>query len=138
MLIICLYVDDLIFTGSSPEMFIEFREAMTRQFEMTDMGLMSYFLGIKVEQADSGIFISQKKYARNILKRFKFEGMKAVRTPIAERMEMMKEGTGELVNPTYFKSIVESLRYLTSTRPHIIYRVRLISRFMEQPSSRTC
>ncbi|CAM8931522.1 unnamed protein product [Rhodiola kirilowii] len=60
---------------------------------MTDMGLMSYFLGIEVEQADSGIFISQKKYARDILKRFKFEGMKAVRTPVAERMEMMKEGT---------------------------------------------
>ncbi|CAM8915543.1 unnamed protein product [Rhodiola kirilowii] len=133
MLIVCLYVDDLIFTGSSEEMFIEFREAMTRQFEMTDMGLMSYFLGIEVEQAVSGIFISQKKYAKDILKRFKFEGMKAVRTPVAERMEMMKEGTGELVNPTYFKSIVASLRYLTSTRPDIVYGVGLISRFMEKP-----
>ncbi|CAM8990990.1 unnamed protein product [Rhodiola kirilowii] len=133
MLIVCLYVDDLIFTGSSEEMFIEFKEAMTRQFEMTDMGLMSYFLGIEVEQADSGIFISQKKYAKDILKRFKFEGMKAVRTPVAERMEMMKEGTGELVNPTYFKSIVGSLRYLTSTRPDIVYGVGLISRFMEKP-----
>ncbi|CAM8980304.1 unnamed protein product [Rhodiola kirilowii] len=133
MLIVCLYVDDLIFTGNSEEMFIEFREAMTRQFEMTDMGLMSYFLGIEVEQADSGIFISQKKYAKDILKRFKFEGMKAVRTPVAERMEMMKEGTGELVNPTYFKSIVGSLRYLTSTRPDIVYGVGLISRFMEKP-----
>ncbi|CAM8895113.1 unnamed protein product [Rhodiola kirilowii] len=60
ILIVCLYVDDLIFTKSSEEMFIKFREAMTRQFEMTDMGLMSYFLGIEVEQADSGIFISQK------------------------------------------------------------------------------
>ncbi|CAM8956645.1 unnamed protein product [Rhodiola kirilowii] len=133
LLIVCLYVDDLIFTGSSKEMFIEFREAMTCQFEMIDMGLMSYFLGIEVEQADSGIFISQKKYAKDILKRFKFEGMKAVRTPVAERMEMMKEGIGELVNPTYFKSIVGSLRYLTSTRPDIVYGVGLISRFMEKP-----
>ncbi|CAM8958294.1 unnamed protein product [Rhodiola kirilowii] len=58
--------------------------------------------------------------------------MKAVRTPVAERMEMMKEGTGELVNPTYFKSIVGSLRYLTSTRPDIVYGVGLISRFMEK------
>ncbi|CAM8908570.1 unnamed protein product [Rhodiola kirilowii] len=129
MLIVCLYVDDLIFTESLEEMFIKFREAMTRQFEMTDMGLMSYFLGIEVEQADSGIFISQKKYAKDILKRFKFEGMKAV----AERLEMMKEGTGELVNLTYFKSIVGSLRFLTSTRPDIVYRVELISRFIIQP-----
>ncbi|CAM8977153.1 unnamed protein product [Rhodiola kirilowii] len=104
MLIVCLYVNDLLFTKSSQEMFIEFREPMTRQFEMTGMGLMSYFFGIEVEQADSGIFISQK-YAKDILKRFKFEGMKAIRTPVAERVEMMKEGTGELVNPTYFKSV---------------------------------
>ncbi|CAM8953635.1 unnamed protein product [Rhodiola kirilowii] len=59
--------------------------------------------------------------------------MKAVRTPVAERMKMMKEGTRELVNPTYFKSIAGSLRYLTSTRPNIVYGVGLISRFMEQP-----
>ncbi|CAM8968524.1 unnamed protein product [Rhodiola kirilowii] len=45
----------------------------------------------------------------------------------------MKEGTGEFVNPTYFKSIVGSLRYLTSTRPDIVYGVGIISRFMEQP-----
>ncbi|CAM8940558.1 unnamed protein product [Rhodiola kirilowii] len=133
MLIVCLYVDDLIFTGSSKEMFLKVREAMTCQFEMTDMGLMSYFLDIEVEHADCGIFISHKKNARYILKRFKSEGMKAVRTPVAERLEMMKEGTIELVNPTYFKSIVGSLRFLTSTIPDIVYGVGLISRFMEQP-----
>ncbi|CAM8952254.1 unnamed protein product [Rhodiola kirilowii] len=58
--------------------------------------------------------------------------MKTIRTPIAERMEMMKEGTGELMNPIYFKSIVRSLRYMTSTRPDIVYEVGLISRFIEK------
>ncbi|CAM8977151.1 unnamed protein product [Rhodiola kirilowii] len=90
MMIVCLCVNDLLFTESSHEMFIEFREPMTRQFEKTDMRLMSYFLGIKVEQGNSGIFISQK-YAKDILKRFKFEGMMVIRTPVAERVEMRKK-----------------------------------------------
>lgn len=132
MMIVCFYVDDLIFTENSEAMFAKFREAMTRQFEMTDMGLMSYFLGIEVQQTNEGIFILQKKYADNILKKFKIESVTPIRTPIAEHLEMKKEGTGELVNPTYFKSIVGSLRYLTSTRLNIVYGVGLISRFMER------
>lgn len=60
ILIVCLYVDDLIFTGNNPKLIFEFREAMISQFEMTDLGLMSYFLGIEVSQLDNRIFISQK------------------------------------------------------------------------------
>ena len=133
IIIVCLYVDDLIFTGSCEKMFSEFREAMTSQFEMTDLGLMSYFLGLEVKQTDNGIFISQQKYANDILKRLKMESLKPIRTPVIERLELKKEGTGELVNPTYFKSIVGSLRYLASTRPDITYGVGIISRFMEKP-----
>ena len=49
-LIICLYIDDLLYTGSSAEMLAEFKEAMFNEFEMTNNGLMSYFLGIEVKQ----------------------------------------------------------------------------------------
>jgi len=66
ILIVCLYVDDLIFTSNNPKMIAEFRKAMVKCFEMTDLGLMSYFLGIEVIQQDDGIFISQKKYAADI------------------------------------------------------------------------
>lgn len=83
-------------------MFSEFREEMKEQFEMTDMGLMSYFLGIKVKQNTNGIFVSQEKYVTGILKKFKMEDATPIRTLVAERMEIKKEGSGELVNPTYF------------------------------------
>ena len=112
-------------------MFAEFREAMTSKFEMTDLGLMSYFLGLEVKQTNDGIFVSRQKYAIDILKRLKMESLKLIRTPFAEQLELKKEGTGELVNPTYFKSIVGSLRYLTSTRLDIAYGLGIISRFME-------
>ena len=72
ILILCLYVDDLIFIGNSEKMFIEFKEAMKQNSEMTDLGLMSYFLGIEVHQDKEGIFVSQQKYATDILKNLKW------------------------------------------------------------------
>jgi len=64
MLIACLYVDDLIFTGNSSVMFDEFKKCMMNEFEMSGLGKMHYFLGLEVVQSDEGIFVSQKKYVR--------------------------------------------------------------------------
>ena len=58
VLFICLYVDDLIFTGNNPNLFEDFKESMSREFDMTDMGLMSYYLGMEVKQTENGIFVS--------------------------------------------------------------------------------
>ena len=64
VMIICLYVDDLIYTGNNPCMFKEFKNTVIREFEMTDIGLMAYYLGIKVKQKKEGIFISQESCAK--------------------------------------------------------------------------
>ena len=66
----CLYVDDLIFTRNNPSMFEDFKKAMTKEFEMTFIGLMAYYLGIEVKQMEDGIFISQEGYAKDILEKF--------------------------------------------------------------------
>ena len=71
VLIFVLYVDDLIFTGNDKTLIGEFKEAMKSEFEMTDLGLFKYFLSIEVKQMHDGIFISQEKYAGQILERFK-------------------------------------------------------------------
>lgn len=74
---------------------------MISEFEMTDLGLMSYFLGIEVSQVNGGIFISQKKYAGDILKKFKMDFANPIKTPVEEKLKLTKEGTGEFVDPTY-------------------------------------
>lgn len=61
MLIVSLYVDDLIFTRNGKEIFGEFKESMKKEFDMTDLGRMSYFLGVEVIQKPDGIFIGQSK-----------------------------------------------------------------------------
>ena len=60
IMIVCLYVDDMIFTGNNPGMFDDFKKVMTNEFEMTNIGQKSYFLGVEVKQSKDGIFISQK------------------------------------------------------------------------------
>jgi len=81
-------VDDLIITGNNMRLVAEFREALASQFEMTDMGLMCYFLGIEVKQTEQGTFISQRKYAGDILERFKMESCKPMLTPVQERLKL--------------------------------------------------
>lgn len=133
VLLICLYVDDLIFTGNNSHMIKEFKKAMTQEFEMTDIGLMSFFLGIEVKQNNEGIFISQEAYAKEILKRFNMNNCKPVSTPIECGVKLSKIGEGQVIDATLFKSMVGSLRYLTCTRPDILYSVGLVSRYMEEP-----
>uniref|UniRef100_A0A2N9G770 Integrase catalytic domain-containing protein n=1 Tax=Fagus sylvatica TaxID=28930 RepID=A0A2N9G770_FAGSY len=120
--------------GNNPSMFEDFKNAMAREFEMTDLGLMAYYLGIEVKQTEEGIFISQEGYAKEILKKFEMLDCKPVSTPVECGVKLSRHDEEENVNPTLFKSLVGSLRYLTCTRPDILYGVGLVSRYMEAPT----
>ncbi|KAM1652550.1 hypothetical protein ACFXTN_004992 [Malus domestica] len=135
ILIVCLYVDDLIFTGSNLSMFEKFKRVMTKEFKMTNIGLMAYYLGIEVKQNEEGIFISQESYTKEILKKFKMDNCKPISTPVECRVKLTKHDKGKNVDPTFFKSLVGSLCYLTCTRPDILYAVGLVSRYMENPTT---
>ena len=100
---------------------------------MIDNGLMSYFLGIEVKQQHNEIFISQKKYMRDILEKFKMDSCKSVNTPVETGIRLSKEGDRRVIEPTLYKSLAGSLRYLMITRPDIVYRVGLMSWYMERP-----
>jgi len=94
ILIVCLYVDDLIFTGNDERMFKEFKESMMHEFEMTDLGKMKYFLGIKATQSAEGIFICQKQYAQGVLKRFKMDECNSVLIPTVPGSKLTKDVDG--------------------------------------------
>ena len=66
-------MDDLIFTRNNPKMFGDFKQIMIKEFEIMDIGLMSYYLRIEIKQGEDGIFVNQEKFARKILKKFKIE-----------------------------------------------------------------
>jgi hypothetical protein len=80
------------------------------------------------------IFISQGNFARKMLKKFKMNNFKPVSTPVKCGIKLSKHEEREMVDPTIFKSLVGILRYLTCTRPDILYGVGLVSRYMESPT----
>ncbi|XP_013632421.1 PREDICTED: uncharacterized mitochondrial protein AtMg00810-like [Brassica oleracea var. oleracea] len=132
-LIISLYVDDLIYTSNSESMLDSFKKSMQEEFSMTDLGKMKYCLGVEVIQDEAGIFISQRKYALETLKKYGMQDCNAVRNPMVPGNKLTKRGAGEEVDPTAYKQLVGSLRYLTATRPDLIYSVNVVSRYMENP-----
>ena len=73
----------ILFMQVQPEIVAEFKGAMMKEYEMTDLGPMKYFLGIQVRQCKGEIFISQEKYLEDLLKRFQMNDCKPVSTPMA-------------------------------------------------------
>eukprot|EP00253_Pinus_taeda_P007975 PITA_07975 len=133
ILIVVLYVDDVIFTGNDVYLIQNFKSVMKEEFEMTNMGLLRYFLGIEVDQNENGIFISQEKYVNEVFGRFNMQEYKAAITPTVMGLKLSKEDSNKDFDPSLYKSIVGSLMYLAATRPDIMFAVSLISGFMERP-----
>jgi hypothetical protein len=133
-LIVSLYVDDLIYTGNNITLINGFKEDMMKTFEMTDLGLRNYFLGIEVKQKEQGIFICQKKYTKALLEKFKMNDCKPVATPLVTNEKMQKDDGSPEADASRYRSLIGSLLYLTATRPDIMYATSLLSRFMQKPS----
>jgi len=135
ILIVSLYVDDIIFTRNIRQMCEDFKRSMQLEFNMTDLGRMSYFLGIEVIQSDVGIFICQRRYAREMLARFNMTECNPIRNPIVPGTALSKDDEETSVDATKFKQVVGSLMYLTVTRPDLMFGVSLISRYMATPKA---
>lgn len=101
---------------------------------MSDMGLLHYFLGLEVQQEEDGIFISHRKYAKDLLKKFGMLNSKPESTPMNVNEKLQYEDRAEKADASSFRSLVGGLIYLTHTRSDIAFSVGLISRFMQHPS----
>jgi hypothetical protein len=132
-LVVGVYVDDLIITGTNCEDIKLFKQEMATIFKMTDLGLLRYFLGIEVRQSKEGISLSRGAYAAQILERNGMKECNPCQTPMETRLKLSKMSTEPLVNATVYRSIVGSLRYLVNTRPDLAFAVGYVSRFLEEP-----
>jgi len=105
----------------------EFSEEMKQEFEM------NYFLGLEVKQTVEGIFISQSKYARDLVKRFGLDGKSHARTPMSTSVKISSDLAGKSVDPSLYRSMIGSLLYLTASRPDIAFSVGVCARFQANP-----
>eukprot|EP00253_Pinus_taeda_P032375 PITA_32375 len=131
-LILVLYVDDLVITGA--ERLIEnCKRDLATEFEMKDIGLMHYFLGLEVWQAEGNFFLGQGKYIVDILNRFHMEDCRPMSTPMITNSKKLHASDSELVDPTLYRQLIGSLMYLVNTRPDICFAVNTMSQFMCEP-----
>jgi hypothetical protein len=81
LIILVLYVDDLIVTGSDSKLLNHVKTSLRKKFEMIDLGFLRYFLGLQVLQTNEGIFLFQSKYACDLLRRFHMDDCKPTPSP---------------------------------------------------------
>ena len=128
-----IYVDDIVFGSVSQHLVEEFVEQMKTEFEMSMVGELTYFLGLQVKQSKDGIFISQSKYAKNLVKKFGLQGAQHKRTPIGTHTRLTKDENGVSVDQSLYRSMIGSLLYLTASRPDLCYSVGVCARFQANP-----
>jgi hypothetical protein len=135
ILIVQVYVDDIIFGGSSHSLVARFAEDMSKEFEMSMMGELQFFLGLQIKQAKEGTFVHQAKYMKDILKKFKMDDSKPLSTLMTTTTTLYADGDGEPMVQKEYRSMISSLLYLAATRSNIQFFVCLCDCF--EASSRT-
>jgi hypothetical protein len=128
-LILVLYVDDLFLTGDE-KLIDGCKRELTSEFEMKDLGLMHYFLGLEVWQRPDEMFLSQGKYTFDILQRFRMMDCKSIATPMVMNLKLLSDSSSDLVDPTMCKQLIRSLIYLVNTRTNICFAVNTLSQYM--------
>ena len=123
LMIAQIYVDDIVFSGMPNKMVQHFIQQMQSEFEMSLVGKLTYFLGLQVKQMEDTIFISQSKYAKNIVKKFGMDNGGHKRTPAATHLKLTKDENGVVVDQSMYKRMIGSLLYLSAIRPDITFAV---------------
>ena len=135
MILLLLYVDDMIITGNDHSSISDFKQFLHQQFEIKDLGHLSYFLGLEVSSDSSGYYLSQAKYASDLLSRAGLTDTKLVSTLLEMNTRLTPLDSTPLSDATLYHQLVGSLVYLTVTRPDIPYVVHLVSQFLSTPHS---
>jgi hypothetical protein len=134
-LFICqTYVDDIIFGSTNDALSHEFTTMMSREFEMSMIGELNFFLGFQIKQMNHRTFVSQDKYLKDILKKFDMENCKSNKTLMTTNAHLNIDVEGKSVDQSLYRSMIGSLFYLTTSRPDIMFSVCLCAHFQANPN----
>ena len=132
-ILLLLYVDDMIITDDNLSGIEELKDFLSRQFEMKDLGHLSYFLGLEITHSTDGLYITQAKYTSDLLSRVGLTNSKTVDTPVELNAHLTPSREKPLSNPFLYRRLVGSLVYLTVTRLDISYAIHRVSQYLSAP-----
>ena len=123
IVLLLVYVDDIIITGTGCGLITKLQRLLHTTFHMKDLGQLTYFLRLEVHHRASGIFMNQHKYIQDLITLASLEDTSSVDTPMEVNVEYRKDEGDLLDDLTLFRRLVGSLIFLTTTRPDISYVV---------------
>ena len=133
VILVLVYVDDIILTGSNPQLIQQVIQDMYHTFALKDLGDLNYFLGIEVVKSANGLYLSQAKYIADILAKHDMVYSSPVSTPTSTSQYLTKDSDDIIQNVSQYRSIVGALQYVTLTRLDIAYSVNKLSQFLSNP-----
>jgi hypothetical protein len=124
-----IYIDDIIFGSTNKSFCDEFSKMMTDRFEISMMGVLTFFLGFQIKQIKEWSFVSQTKYTHVILKKFGMDKAKPIKTPMGTNGHLDLDLSGTSVDEKVYRSMIRSLLYLCASRLDIMLSVCMCERF---------
>jgi hypothetical protein len=103
-----MWMDGIIFRGMAGHMVKQFVEHMQTEFEMSMVGELTFFLGLQIKQMEDTTFLSQSKYAKNMVKKFGLENAGHKKTPAPTHLKLTKDDQGVSVDPSMYRSMIGS------------------------------
>jgi len=133
MIYILIYVDDILITSSSASVIHNIIHSLQTTFAVKDLGSLAYFLGVEALWCTDGMYLTQRKYIADLLKRSKMENVKPCTSPMASNCRLTSTDGTPFEDISLYRSIVGSIQYLTFTRPDLAFDVHKVSKFMHNP-----
>jgi hypothetical protein len=130
--ILLLYVDYLFLTGEE-SLIIQCKKELVVEFDMKDIGLMHYYLGLEVWHKCGEVFLGQGKYALKILQKFRMMDCKSMDISMTTNIRKVRDSDSDLVDPSLYRQLIGSLMYLINTRPDICFVINTLSQFQVEP-----
>ncbi|XP_062103149.1 uncharacterized mitochondrial protein AtMg00810-like [Humulus lupulus] len=134
VLVVLVYVDDIILTGSNPSLIAKLLSNLRSTFAIKDLGQLHYILGIQVHHSAAGLHLNQHKYIQDLLHRAEMLDSKIYHTPMTTATVFSAHDGTPLPDGTQYRSIVSALQYFTMTLPDISFAVNHVCQYMHSPS----
>nr|GEW43351.1 hypothetical protein [Tanacetum cinerariifolium] len=131
-----IYVDDIIFAASTPELCDLFAKIMCSKFKMSMMGKISFFLGLQISQSPRGIFINQSNYALESLRKYGFESRDLVNTPMVEKSKLDEDKEEKVVDLSHYHGMISTLLYLIASRSDLQFSICICARYQVRPTEK--
>lgn len=128
---VLIYVDDMILSRNSHEALEIFKGYLSSCFKMKDLGNLKYFLGIEMSRSSKGFYLSQRKYALEIISKTGLLGAKPASFPLEQNNKLAFSTSIFLEKPEPYRRLIGRLIYLAVTRPDLAYCVHVLAQFMQ-------